>query len=130
MRTEAFLRTVQEKVGRIDRETAKRATAAVFHALRDRLTPVEADQLAAQLPAALKVVWHAGERPSRRPVRARREAFYERVRAEARARTRRDAQELTLGVFAALKEAISPGEADDVWAQLSKDLKELWALAR
>lgn len=130
MRTEAFWRTVQEKVGRIDRETAERATAAVSHALRDRLTPDKADQLAAQLPAALKVVWQAGARPGRRPARIRREAFYERVRAEAGVATRWDAQELTLGVFAALKDAISPGGGDDVWAQLSKDLKELWALAR
>jgi hypothetical protein len=55
MRTEAFLRTVQEKVGRIDRKTAERATAAVFHALRDRLTPVEADWLATQLSGPLRL---------------------------------------------------------------------------
>jgi uncharacterized protein (DUF2267 family) len=130
MTTDVFLRTVQAKIGQIDREEARRATAAVFHALRDRLTPVEADQLAAQLPAPLKRIWQAGEAPGQRPARARRDAFYRRVGAEAGVRTRREAQELTLGVFAALKEAISPGEAEDVWAQLPKDLKEVWALAR
>jgi uncharacterized protein (DUF2267 family) len=109
---------------------SERATAAVFHALRDRLTPIEADPLAGQLPAGLGTVWQAGVRPGRRPARLRREAFYERVRVEAGARTRRDAQALTPGVFAALKEAISPGEADDVRAQLSEDLEELWASAR
>jgi hypothetical protein len=47
MRTEAFLRTVQEKVGRIDRKAA-----AVFHG---RLMPVEANQLAHQLPGPLRL---------------------------------------------------------------------------
>jgi uncharacterized protein (DUF2267 family) len=55
VRTAAFSRTVQKKVGRIDRKTAERATAAVFHALRDRLTPVEADRLAAQLSGPLRL---------------------------------------------------------------------------
>jgi uncharacterized protein (DUF2267 family) len=130
MTMQAFLRTVQAKVGGIDRAAAERATAAVFHALRDRLTPIEAEQLAAQLPTPLKRIWHGGEVPGRRPARIRREAFYRRLGAEAGVPTRREAQELTLGVLAALKEAISPGEADDVWAQLPKDLKEIWALAR
>jgi uncharacterized protein (DUF2267 family) len=34
---------------------------------------------------------------------------------------------MTLAVFGALKESLSPGEAEDVLAQLPKDLKELWA---
>jgi uncharacterized protein (DUF2267 family) len=33
---------------------------------------------------------------------------------------------MTLAVFAALKNQISPGEADDVLAQLPTDLKSLW----
>jgi uncharacterized protein (DUF2267 family) len=37
---------------------------------------------------------------------------------------------MILAVFAALKEQISPGEAQDVMAQLPKDLKELWAEAQ
>jgi uncharacterized protein (DUF2267 family) len=130
MRTDAFLRTVQEKVGQIDTDTARRATAAVFHALRDRLTPAEAEQVAAQLPAPLKALWREGATPRARPTRIRREEFYRRVGAEVGVESRREAQELTLGVFAALKEAISEGEAGDVWAQLPKDLKEAWALAR
>lgn len=130
MTTGVFLRTVQAKIGQIDREEARRATAAVFHALRDRLTPVEAEQLAAQLPRPLKTLWRAGERPRQKPVRIRRDEFYRRVAAEAGVATRRDAREITVGVFATLKEAISEGEADDVLAQLPKDLKSMWAEAR
>ncbi len=64
MTTGVFLRTVQPKTGQIDREEARRATAAVFHALRDRLTPVEAEQLAAQLPRPLETLHLAHEKPT------------------------------------------------------------------
>jgi uncharacterized protein (DUF2267 family) len=130
MTTDVFLRAVQEKVGLADREAARRGTAAVFHALRDRLTPVEADQVAAQLPAPLRALWRAGERPRQKPVRLRRDEFYRRVAAEAGGVTRRDARDVTVGVFATLKAAISEGEADDVLAQLPRDLKSVWAEAR
>lgn len=72
MTTLTFYRKVIEEAGQANREAAKRATAAVLHALRDRLTTEEADQVAA------------------------------------------------------LKEQLSPGEAEDVLAQLPKDLKEVW----
>jgi len=38
-------------------EETRAATAAVLHALRDRLTPREAEQPAAQLPQELKELW-------------------------------------------------------------------------
>jgi uncharacterized protein (DUF2267 family) len=37
---------------------------------------------------------------------------------------------MTLAVFAALKAQLSPGEAEDVMAQLPKDLKEPWMEAQ
>ena len=37
---------------------------------------------------------------------------------------------MSLAVFAALKEHVSTGESADVWSQLPKDLKELWAEVR
>ncbi len=130
MTPQAFYRTVMQASGEETLEGAKRATAAVFHALRDRLTAEEADQLAAQLPTELKAVWHEGEAVARRPVKLDREGFYDRVQQEAGAASRSRARWLTLGVFAALKEQLSPGEAEDVFAQLPKDLKEVWAEAQ
>jgi uncharacterized protein (DUF2267 family) len=44
--------------------------------------------------------------------------------------TPREARWVTLAVFAALKEQLSPGEAEDVLAQLPKDLKEVWTEAQ
>jgi uncharacterized protein (DUF2267 family) len=36
---------------------------------------------------------------------------------------------VTDAVFAGLKEQLSPGEADDIIAQLPRDLKTLWVRA-
>ena len=121
-----FYRRVIDETGQDDREAVKRGTAAVLHALRDRLMPTEAAQAAAQLPRGLKEVWSAGERPGRKPIKMHRTAFYERVRREAGLKSVREARFLTLGVFAALKEQLSAGEADDVLAQLPRDLKDVW----
>ena len=129
MDTRSFYRTVRERLGRCDLEEAKRGTAAVFHALRDRLTPDEADQAVAQLPGPLKAVWQAGEKTDRVPLRMDREEFYVRVKVEAGLLGETEAQWLTLAVFGALKAQLSAGEADDVRAQLPEDLKEVWVEA-
>ncbi len=130
MRPGTFYRTVMRTSGDHRRERAKRATAAVFHALRDRLTAEESDQVVDQLPAALKDIWRAGEKAERRPVKLHRAEFFERVKAEMGGTSAREARWITLAVFAALKEQLSPGEAEDVLAQLPKDLKEVWAEAQ
>ena len=120
-----FYRRVVEETG-LSLETAKRATPAVLHALRDRLTPREADQLAAQLPREIRATWNTGNVAGRRPVKIRRPAFYARVRVTAGLASTREARALTVAVFAALKAQVSPGEGEDVRAQLPKDLKTLW----
>jgi uncharacterized protein (DUF2267 family) len=130
MQARNFYRIVAKASGRADGELARRATAAVFHALRDRLTPEEADQAAAQLAPELRRVWQSGPAPVRQPVKMTRDEFYERVRGEAGLDSRRDARWVTLAVFGALKEALSPGEAEDVLAQLPARLKEVWTEAQ
>lgn len=126
MTSRMFYRTVAKTGHQQDREVVKRATAAVLHALRDRLTTNEADQVFAQLPEELKEVWAEGEEAEREPIKMKREEFYERVVQDGELPSTREARWMTLAVFAALKEQISPGEAQDVMAQLPKDLKELW----
>jgi len=88
--------------------------------------PTEAAQAVAQLPRELKAVWRAGEIPNRTPVRMHRKQLYERVMQEARLQNLREVRFLTIGVFAALKAQLSPGEADDVRAQLPRDLQHVW----
>ena len=126
MTTLSFYRRVIDETGQANRAAARIGSAAVLHALRDRLLPTEAAQAVAQLPRALKEAWKAGEVPGRKPIKMNRQEFYDRVRREAGLKTIREARFLTIGVFAALKEQLSPGEADDVCAQLPRELKDVW----
>jgi uncharacterized protein (DUF2267 family) len=89
----------------------------------------ESDQVVDQLPAELKAIWRAGEKAGRRPLKLHREEFFDRVREEIGLASRREARGMTLAVFAALKEQLSPGEGGDVLAQLPKDLKDVWSEA-
>jgi uncharacterized protein (DUF2267 family) len=130
MTTQTFYRSVIKTSHQDDRRLVKRATAAVLHALRDRLTAEEADQVFAQLPIELKEVWAEGEEAEREPVKMSREQFYDRVMQRAGLSSRRQTRWLVLAVLAALKEQITPGEAEDVMAQLPKDLKEIWTEAQ
>ncbi|HTO11509.1 MAG TPA: DUF2267 domain-containing protein [Candidatus Binatia bacterium] len=108
---------------------SRHATAAVLHALRDRLTPEEAAHAAAQLPLELKTLWAGGRPALDRPLKLHRQEFLERVRLEAGLTTIGQAERVTDAVFAALKEQLSEGEADDIVAQLPRDLKRLWVRA-
>ena len=126
MTTLAFYRTVIDETGQTNRVAVKRGTAAVLHALRDRLTAEEARQAAAQLPRELKRIWAEGDVRGRQPVKMHRKEFYERVKRDAAIASIREARFFTIAVFAALKTQLSPGEADDVMAQLPRDLKEVW----
>jgi uncharacterized protein (DUF2267 family) len=129
MSTQSFYRMVMDRSEKANLDAAKQATAAVFHTLRDRLTPDEADQVVDQLPQELKAVWEEGDELERSPVKMHRDQFLGRVRREAGLESIEEAQAATLAVFAALKRHISPGEAGDVGDQLPKDLKEMWAEA-
>jgi uncharacterized protein (DUF2267 family) len=108
MSTLSFYRRVTDETAQSNRKIVKRGTAAVFHALRDRLTPEEAEQAVAQLPRDLKRVWEEGGVPGRKPVKLHRKEFYERVKREAGLASIREARLLTIGVFAALKAQLSP----------------------
>jgi uncharacterized protein (DUF2267 family) len=110
-------------------EGAREAAAAVLRALRDRLTVNEAAQAAAQLPRELQRLWAGGHRASLRPLKLRRREFLERVRVDAGLESLNQAERVTDAVFAGLKEQLSQGEAEDIVAQLPRDLKSQWARA-
>ena len=107
MSTLTFYRRVIDETGETNREAVKRGTAAVFHALRDRLTPEDAEQAVAQLPRDLKRVWEEGNTPGRKPIKLHRKEFYDRVKREAGLASVREARFLTIGVFTALKAQLS-----------------------
>ena len=129
MRPRQMYSRVSVEAGLDTLEESRQATAAVLHALRDRLTPDEAAHAAAQLPTELKALWGSGHPALAPPLKLHRREFLERVRLEAGLRSTVQAEEVTDAVFAALKEQLSEGEADDIMAQLPRDLKHQWARA-
>jgi len=108
---------------------SRQATAVVLRALRDRLTPEEGEQAVAQLPRELKALWRGGAPRPPRPLKLRRRQFVERVKREAGLPSNRRAEIVVDAVFGELKAQLSPGEADDIEAQLPRDLKNVWAHA-
>jgi uncharacterized protein (DUF2267 family) len=102
--------------------------------LHDRLTPEEADDVAAQLPGGLRRLWRAEDRPHRGVERTHAADFVARVRYDAVLPDDEQAERAVLVVFRELQRLLgSPtareGEARDVLAQLPKDLKTLWLAA-
>ena len=124
-----FVREVSTRL-RCDARRAEAVTFAVFQELRDRLTPREAADVAAQLPAALKRLWAEWEQPGHGVARTHRAEFVGRVRHRA-APDDVEAERAVKAVFGALQKLLgSPtgreGEAWDVFSVLPKDLKLLW----
>lgn len=130
MNEQQFLHAVAEAL-RCDAQRAESVTFVVFQELRERITPKEAADVAAQLPAKLKRLWLENERPDRPVQRTHLADFLGRVRMRAALPDDAEAERGTRAVFGALQRLLgSPtgieGEAWDVFSQLPKDLKLLW----
>jgi len=114
-------------------EQAEQVVAAVFQALRDRLTPGEADDVWAQLPTEWKMLWESGSWWEKATARLRgmnhldREEFIARVQTHIAPEI--SAEQVVHVVFHALKEQISVGETTDVAGQLPADLRQMWKAA-
>lgn len=118
-----WLDEVAAQLGTDDRRQAYRVLRAYLHALRDRLTVDEAAQLAAQLPELIRGIYYEGWNPSATPVKYRGFAdFLDRVAAEAELDGETAASYAVSAAAEVLRRHVSPGEIDDVRAQLPKDL--------
>lgn len=124
--TQEWLKELRDNGDLADEATAYSALRAVLHQLRDRLTPEEAVDLAAQLPLIIRGLYFEGWRPGRTPekVRTRRE-FVDGVAAKLRPHTI-DAERAVRDVLSLIAHHCDPGEIADVIAQLPGELKELW----
>jgi len=133
MDEKTFLQDVATRLA-CDARRADAVTFAVFQALRNRLTPHEAADVAAQLPTGLKRLWDTGDAVDRRPERIHRAEFLGRVRTHAVLPDDAEAERAVRAVFATLQRLLGSrtgleGEAWDVFSQLPKDLKQLWVEA-
>jgi uncharacterized protein (DUF2267 family) len=125
-----FIGEVAGQLG-CDQRKAENIIYAVFRELRDRLTPGEAADVAAQLPSALKHFWQEQERADRQIERTHVDDFVARIRAWAALADDDEANRAVRVVFRELQKLLGSstgmeGEAWDVFSQLPKDLKKLW----
>jgi uncharacterized protein (DUF2267 family) len=130
----SFIREVAERA-LCDERRAEILIFAVFQELRDRLTPKEAEDVAAQLPTSLKMLWMSFDRPERKVRRLHEGRFLSEVARMAGLEAETGAEEEAVrAVFAVLQEALgsttgTEGEARHVYSQLPTDLKRLWLRA-
>jgi uncharacterized protein (DUF2267 family) len=133
MDAKTFIRKVSRRL-HCDEKRAETLTFAVFQELRDRLTPNEAADVAAQLPKGLKELWTSFDSSERQVRRVHEAEFIGDVRDMAALSNDLEAEDVVVAVFGALQASLgSPtgqeGEAWDVMSQLPKDLKKLWLAA-
>lgn len=124
--TQEWLKALCEAGSYSGEAEAFAALRAVLHQLRDRLTPTEAVDLAAQLPMIVRGVYYEGWQPLRTPEKVRtREDFLAGVRGKLGPHPI-SPENATRDVFSLLAQAIDSGEIADVISQMPAEIKELW----
>lgn len=128
MKDMEFIRKVQELTGAATREEAVETTRAALGTLGEILSQTERHKLASQLPGHLKEYLNAwrntNEGPNPHP-NFPLERFYNRVGSRAHVRYP-EAVRRTQAVIHVLTEQVSPGEIDDVRAELREGFNELF----
>mgnify|MGYP000028726189 CR=1 FL=1 len=119
-----FLKRIQQYANIRTRERAEELCKIVFHLLSARLTEDESGDLKSQLPSGIKEMWEEVEEKG--VIKFHKDEFLERIMMEGRLESIVIAEIVAKTVFKVLKEQITKGEADDVAAQLPKDLKDMW----
>jgi uncharacterized protein (DUF2267 family) len=124
-----FLHEVERRA-QLSPEQALNVTTAVLQELHDRLSPKEADDLAAQLPHDFKRQWHAYDVPGRDVRRTHKEDFVRHL-VEVADLSPMQANAGLTAVFKTMQMLVgSPsgqeGEAWHIFSQLPKDLKRAW----
>jgi uncharacterized protein (DUF2267 family) len=128
-----FLKEVAIELGAPDdTEQAYRVMTAVFHTVRETITPEESLHLISQLPMFIKAVyvnsWHLNPKNK---IRSTAE-FFDCLRKQAPRTAGEDfgddvnARIKTQAVFKVIKNHVATGEIQDILDQLPMELAELW----
>ena len=120
MHYDDFVSSVQVRSGR-NRDETETLVHATLRVLAERLTAGEADDLRAQLPGALQTDLIPPE-PEAQPLGL--DEFARRVARMARV-PEAEAREGMVAVLATTRDAVEPGEFDDVLAQLGGEFARL-----
>jgi uncharacterized protein (DUF2267 family) len=117
---DVFISTVAARAG-LPEATAESATHAVLQVLAERISGGEAEDLAAQLPRQLQPDL-VSPREDAEPFDA--EEFARRV-ADRTGLDVVDAGAAMIAVLATVRDAVSPGEYDDVLSQLGREFADM-----
>lgn len=138
MMKSAFIQRVQELTQLPSPDMAEQGTFIVLSLLSHRLTPEEAKDVEDQLPRDLKNVWNSDTWITNFLTLSRQWQLKYRKKEELYALIGNEVEkrqlpvgpeQLALAVFHVLKEQISPGEAQDIGAQLPNDIEQVWLAA-
>jgi uncharacterized protein (DUF2267 family) len=129
-----FVREIATELGNPeDTEHAGRVIQAVFHSIRDIITPEESLHLISQLPMYIKAVYVDKWKISAQQGNIRSlEEYLTDLREKAGRTAERDfgndetAMQKVEAIFNVLKRHVSEGEIEDIKAQLPQPLAELW----
>jgi uncharacterized protein (DUF2267 family) len=123
---QVWLKELRDNGDLADEAAAYSVLRAILHQLRDRLTPDEAVDFAAQLPLIVRGVYFEGWRPRQTPEKLRsRQDFLDGVATKLRPHPIA-AEAAARDVFALLAHHCDIGEIADIIAQLPSELKALW----
>jgi uncharacterized protein (DUF2267 family) len=121
MQYEEFIGHVRKRARSVSMDEAERAAQATLETLGERLTKQEREDLAEQLPGKLKGYLFRQE--AGQPLKL--DEFFEEVSFRGGI-DRPKAVKMTRAVLTTLRQAVSPGEIEDVLSQLPKDYHALF----
>ena len=125
-KSNVWVKDMMAFLGIHDAEAALHALRAGLHALRDRLTIIEAVQLAAQMPMTIRGLFFENWQPAGKPLRIRHpNEFLQLVIANYQPRSDLYADEIVRATARVLGKHISQGEMTDVVMSLPEPLLEL-----
>ncbi len=124
MKEEEFVRRIKESTGLRHTAEAERAARVVLEVLTESISPDEGQDLASQLPGSFKeFVFSRAGVPTR--IKPDMQTFVNGVMRDLHITSRPQAEQITLGVFGVLREAITPGEMEDVVGELPPELRRV-----
>lgn len=124
--TNEWLHELMEELHFENKQNTYIALRAVLHAVRDRLSPDEAVQVASQLPMLVKGFYYEGWSPAGKPKKIRHlDEFFKEIQENA-LRKELDVERVTRAVFKSLTKRLSPGEVEDIKGMFPKELNTLW----
>lgn len=125
--TNHWVKLMMQELETDNRRQAFNALRSGLHALRDRMGPVNAVHLGAQLPMLLRGAYYEGWRLTDTPTHERHAGdFLNHVDSSLARGSVFDASEVARATFNVISECVDAGEVDKVKRILPSEIRSLW----